>query len=113
MRPWFERLWVQQEIRLANDDTILMCGFYTVLWRSFAKAIYCMNVTFTKYPSEDDGPKFHSRIQMLFSMCRYCCYMSPGQFSQDIRFSKCSDPRDRVYAVLNLLDRDDEGSVGI
>ena len=71
-----------------------------------------MNATFTKHPSEDDGPRFRSRIQMLFSMCGDYWYMSLGQLRRDTRFSKCSDPRDRVYAVLNLLDRDD-GSVGI
>jgi hypothetical protein len=25
-REWFQRLWVQQEIRLANDDALVICG---------------------------------------------------------------------------------------
>ncbi|KAI0180932.1 heterokaryon incompatibility protein-domain-containing protein [Hypoxylon sp. FL1284] len=26
-RPWFERLWVRQEIQLANSDAVIVCGF--------------------------------------------------------------------------------------
>jgi hypothetical protein len=36
-RPWFERLWIQQEIRLAQS-AILICGFHKLSWMAFRKA---------------------------------------------------------------------------
>lgn len=26
-RPWFDRLWVTQEIQLANEQAVVQCGF--------------------------------------------------------------------------------------
>jgi hypothetical protein len=31
-RPWFTRIWVQQEIALAAEDPIMCCGRYTISW---------------------------------------------------------------------------------
>lgn len=34
-RTWFERLWIWQEIRIANRDAIINCGFSTIRWGAF------------------------------------------------------------------------------
>ena len=41
-RPWFERLWIQQEIRLSNQNAILMCGLDSIAWQSYRPAIVCL-----------------------------------------------------------------------
>jgi hypothetical protein len=43
-RPLFERLWIQQEIRLANQYAVVMCGSDTILWQQFCGAILCIYV---------------------------------------------------------------------
>lgn len=35
-RPWFERLWIQQEIRLAQS-AVLLCGFHKLSWPALEK----------------------------------------------------------------------------
>ena len=42
-RPWFERLWVQQEIRLARHNAIFMCGLNMIAWQSLRRAITCLH----------------------------------------------------------------------
>ena len=39
-RPWFERLWVRQEIRLAKPTAILVCGSTDLLWQRFRDAVF-------------------------------------------------------------------------
>lgn len=34
-RPWFTRIWVQQEIALAAEDPIMCCGRYTMSWATW------------------------------------------------------------------------------
>jgi hypothetical protein len=42
-RSWFERLWVWQEIQLADPKTaIVQCGFDTILWQHFKTAVFCL-----------------------------------------------------------------------
>ena len=41
-RSWFERLWIRQEIRLANSNALLMCGHDNVPWQTFRNAVFCL-----------------------------------------------------------------------
>ncbi len=43
-RPWFSRLWVWQEIRLAKNNAIAICGSDTIPWQSFLQAIFCISL---------------------------------------------------------------------
>ncbi|KAG6362382.1 hypothetical protein INS49_010612 [Diaporthe citri] len=74
-RAWFCRLWVVQEILLGNPlRTIVLCGPHdAVPWSLFRKAIAVDNTAY-------------------LSRLRY-----------DFGGLACKDPRDRIYAVMNLL----------
>ena len=41
-RSWFERFWIWQAIWSFCDATVLLCGFETIDWESFRKAVYCI-----------------------------------------------------------------------
>jgi hypothetical protein len=41
-RAWFERLWIQQEVILARDKTIMMVGELTIPFSIFRNAIACL-----------------------------------------------------------------------
>ncbi|KAK7743526.1 hypothetical protein SLS53_004060 [Cytospora paraplurivora] len=47
-RPWFTRIWVQQEFALARQDPIFCCGRYVVSW-----AIWCDFILKILFPLED------------------------------------------------------------
>ena len=41
-RPWFERVWIVQEIQLASSKSILMCGPDILSWQTLRASIYCL-----------------------------------------------------------------------
>ena len=103
MRPWFERLWVQQEIH-ANRNAILVCGSNTLSWLDFRKAIFCFYPQ--SRPFEDDWtlhPGLIVRLLLISHMISEGGYLTLGALIERSQHCKCSDPRDRVYAVLNML----------
>jgi hypothetical protein len=42
-RPWFDRLWIKQEIQLANTSALVQCGTDTITWRQLRRAIILCN----------------------------------------------------------------------
>lgn len=63
-RSWFERLWVQQEIRLANQSAIVTCGSYFISWTHFSDAIFCLFFKDKKFFTSDIMPRLELAFQM-------------------------------------------------
>ncbi|KAG4436059.1 hypothetical protein IFR05_008449 [Cadophora sp. M221] len=102
-RGWFERLWVWQEACLANETSVVVCGIDTIPWKIVCEAMFCL----TRKPFPPDVyPSFAKRfddIQYLF--------ISTSQVSgfnhllKQTNFCKCADPRDKIYALLGMLGK--------
>jgi hypothetical protein len=96
-RPWFERLWIWQEIQLANSRSLVQCGHESILWSLFRRAVVCI-------ASKKDIAHPQYREQFLF--LRYFAYdRRRTPFSHMIAYiwrRKCSDPRDKIYGVLGM-----------
>ncbi|KAH8880605.1 HET-domain-containing protein [Thozetella sp. PMI_491] len=113
-REWFERLWIRQEIILARD-AIMQCGLQTISWGAFRSAVWVI--------SRKDGTvkmskelqswisSIKSRIRLLYHVCT-----TRSSRLVDLRYnfgaSLCQDPRDRIYAILSMLEGT-EASLGI
>jgi hypothetical protein len=101
-RPWFERLWVRQEVLLAGS-IILTCGFSGMPWHFFRSAAKCL---FEKpRPIGIDGA--WNDLTHIAVLVTFDVPSSLGHLIYQTRYCKCSDPRDRVYAVLSLLKEED------
>lgn len=98
-RSWFERLWVQQEIRLANGRAILKCGNKTIFWTHFRHAIFCLRTKMKAW----EQPDFIKRLQSVYRMCELLHDQSIGELLRSTCHYKCSDPRDRIYGLLSLM----------
>jgi hypothetical protein len=98
-RSWFERLWVQQEIRLANSRAILVCGYDTMLWKDFRDAILCLYLKKAWIQLD-----FHQRLQRVYDMCDLPHFQSIVEILGGAFHFRCADPRDRVYGLLSLMD---------
>ncbi|KAF4625955.1 hypothetical protein G7Y89_g12209 [Cudoniella acicularis] len=98
---WFERLWIWQEIRLSNESSILVWGNNQILWRNFRDAILCLEwkKVHRLYP---DSLSLATRFQTIVSIANKFDFMSFNTLLSVSRNSKCSDPRDRIYAILSL-----------
>jgi Heterokaryon incompatibility protein (HET) len=95
MRPWFERLWVRQEILLARENAIMACGNIIVPFQIFRNAIFCLGTSLTRtYLSPQEQSLFIKRHNLVYSLC--AARHRRVTFSENIRISsecKCSDPR--------------------
>ncbi|CAN9314482.1 unnamed protein product [Alternaria sp. RS040] len=96
-RPWFERVWILQEIANAKKASIL-CGTKSVRARTFALAPSLVGVT----------PDRHSQavLDIMPGRLRENTWWTENRdlYNLLLKFSesKASDPRDKVYALLGI-----------
>ncbi|KAH7179865.1 heterokaryon incompatibility protein-domain-containing protein [Fusarium flagelliforme] len=103
-RPWFYRVWVLQEITFAQRATVI-CGNCQVPWESF-KELYHWNL----------GSRWVEKLPYsLGYAATWNRYIPNLAYSdrllkalRETRFCGATDPRDRLYAILPLLDREHE-----
>ena len=99
-RAWFERLWVVQEVRLANSETLCMCGSSTVKWAALRNAIYCLHQKNIRKRASRYYTQRLLGIQDTFDPTRT---YTIAEYLHLISRFKCSDARDRVYAILSVV----------
>lgn len=92
-RSWFKRLWIWQEVQLAEAGAVIICGGECMLWHTFRNAILSLH---------------YKKCSFLLSqqLINLCAYHQLQPRLRDLlhytRHAKFSDERDRVYAILNL-----------
>jgi hypothetical protein len=102
-RPWFERLWVRQEILQANSCAIAMCGFRVVSWPKFRRALACVYLkSRTPFPH---AKQLETRLDMVRTLLLGQQGVSLSTLRRDFGMLQCTNPRDRVYAVLAIIRR--------
>lgn len=97
-RPWFERLWIRQEVQLAKS-AVVVCGFNSLHWDRFRDL--CFRLWHGGYLGE-------LLAEQIYGSCLYDS--REEQSSYDSLFynlwmtkrCKCSDQRDRIYALTNI-----------
>ncbi|KAG8416094.1 hypothetical protein J3459_013795 [Metarhizium acridum] len=95
-RAWFSRVWVTQEVALANRFTVVHCGGYSMPWLHVRKAI---GILLAKQSTPKDiksildphfpgipAPKTRSLLHLLAF----------------VRRRNCQIPHDRIYGILSL-----------
>jgi hypothetical protein len=97
-RAWFERLWIWQEIRMANRDAIILCGFSTIRWEAFCNGVHCLS----RKTFPVDLPKYWRRRSNISHLGSNQGHRPFTELVRQTRFSKCSDPKDRVYALFSM-----------
>ena len=110
-RPWFSRLWVWQEILLANDTSIIICGSEIVSWRILHQAAFCIASIELQHSLTSRVPE-KSRLQItlekILTATQPAGSAPLGGTIRRMASFECSDPKDRVYAVLNLVNKRDK-----
>ncbi|PMD33030.1 HET-domain-containing protein [Hyaloscypha variabilis F] len=106
-RPWFGRLWIQQEIALANDNAVLICGHESIRRIQFTNAVYCFWNKVKKL-DQDLTEMFQERLELIYEMAASIHTLNRGSLSNTLRKQagklKCSDPRDRMFAMLSITN---------
>lgn len=103
-RPWFERLWVVQEV-LSSADAIVMCGKQetTALSVKIAAALLAGKATM---PSrcDDLSEVFRSRLDEILNVFEESRHRDLLELVRDTSGLKCADDKDKIYAVLSLAN---------
>ena len=97
-RAWFERVWVLQEALLCKR-VLLQCGRDSIPWVNVRKAFLVLRQKTSVLPPDIRG--------RLFAYARGL--MAPPLASSEhlllwSRNQRCTDPQDRIYGILGLLD---------
>jgi hypothetical protein len=99
LRSWFERVWVVQEIQLANCSAVLKCGGDEISWTHFRYAVVLL------WQKESIPPAIsRKRIALAGRITTVNDFKSP--VSAVLRRTEgrhCSDPRDVIYGLLGIL----------
>lgn len=97
LRPWFSRVWVLQEIHLANHGAIVQCGTDTCPWITIRKALLSLRDKM-KLP-----PELRAVLESYAIGLEDKRFLGFDKLLQLSRSRCCLDPRDKIYGVLSLV----------
>ncbi len=119
-RPWFERLWIVQEIIMASGEMILLCGNSSITWETLAEVVITIETNglsrLVLHTIDEGGCNTDAPGGLLNTACVHAMKnMRNMQQPIDLQFAliyclrfKATDPRDKLFALLGLAtDTDD------
>ncbi|EPE30004.1 hypothetical protein GLAREA_01164 [Glarea lozoyensis ATCC 20868] len=112
--PWFSRVWIVQEVAVCQD-ALVYCGSSEIPWSKLVLALRVLYrlellLQMTLYTPED--PTGEKLIYLGHFLCTCSSdkdqMPKPGLFGMLVRhrWALATDPRDKVYGLLGLLDED-------
>jgi hypothetical protein len=109
LRERFKRLWIWQELILASPTPIVLCGSHSIVWSSLRNSVFYL---YEKVPQEYLGENMTARHKsLLINLCRMrgMGFVNTDQLTDFTKDSLCSDPRDRIFALLSLFPESSGG----
>ncbi|KAJ0361223.1 hypothetical protein COL26b_013809 [Colletotrichum chrysophilum] len=105
---WFRRLWIRQEIWLANNSALFQSGDCELSWDEFCNGLkHLRSYTVGHQPALDEESQGYFR-EILETACDVA--LSKPRVNSFLymlvmtRHCECEDERDRVYGLLGLQD---------
>ncbi|KAK3347280.1 heterokaryon incompatibility protein-domain-containing protein, partial [Lasiosphaeria hispida] len=104
-RPWFERVWIRQEIGLASPTTIIACGKKTIPWLQFKEALLFICVKGSSLPlsRQKSWDLYYRCRDVLLPVATSSSSTNFSDLRQYISMARCADDRDKLYGMLSLL----------
>ena len=109
-RPWWNRVWIMQEATaISSEDTHLLCGEVEVrLVLAFCCSVALKIVDLLQYGGNTPGPSFGGysvqRIMYILEKRQREVVIPLLDVLEDFRGLLATDPRDIVYAALNIAN---------
>ncbi|KAK9776449.1 putative HET-domain-containing protein [Seiridium cardinale] len=125
LRPYWERLWVIQEITLGGTRVVLRCGLAQLSWQTFCHGLELihkylwlaknkcvmrdrMEIDPTDTRGWDTSGPMHHISKDLWAFTEAQESRSANarldRLLEVANFSKCSDSRDKVYGLLGIME---------
>jgi hypothetical protein len=122
-RSWLSRVWILQELAMGPSDPVVVCGHKHALWSTLVAAWQAIAkealADFGTRPKEhsadneasNNGPDIEiltlAKLDVLHNL-RQATQLQGGDSLKKLlmisRTSAATDPRDRIYGLLGLLD---------
>ena len=118
-RPYMSRVWVIQEFVLAEKDPIVLCGHKHALWSTFMSAYKTLALEFftqidmvNEAEAAGQPPTVLAKLRYdLFDELRTTINRDGGADLRQLlimsRSSRSTEPRDRIYGLLQMLEVED------
>ena len=115
-RPWFSRMWIIQEVGLSSD-VIVMLGEHRISWKMVTESMHAYSENglglwhVTTVQDKTAMSKFTKSCDSVLGLLKVRNYpqcRSLIELLSSFRKCICSDPRDKVYALLGLAN--DQGA---
>ena len=108
-RKWIERIWIRQEIRLAQGTPVLVCGSKKISWKAFRDVVFLIyhKPKQDRFLPPEDYLALRRRVDLIYEICNYTKFLTFANLMGFIQMAQCSDPRDRIYGVLSIVDHTD------
>lgn len=94
---WFQRLWIWQEIQLANSRAAVVCGIYQIEWQCLRKAMICL---YSK--DELPSPELRRRMEIIERLTNEGLVSSAYLLLNISRQRLCTEPKDHIYGMLSI-----------
>ena len=109
-RSCFTRLWIWPEIWLGRRNATVHCGNHDIPWSQLEDVVMCLYRKWALGHLVDSD--WHEVIDSAWTLFLLCQIVG-GQFSllslvYQCKMCQCSNPLDRVYAVLSIVDPSDK-----
>jgi hypothetical protein len=115
-RPWFHRVWIVQELKLARSDPKIYLGRNTISWRAFYKFIQAADkATMSLQVVSEHTPPDELRFEVANATHHIASLGDLRENNEDfvqfvdylIYTNECdaTDPRDKVYGILGLVGK--------
>jgi len=99
-RPWFQRVWVMQEIQLSNPESIVMCGHESISWYLLRRSIICLR--HKQYATPLHLKAYNHIILQISELCWNRLDQSLPHLLFSNLHRECSEPVDKLYGILSL-----------
>lgn len=101
-RPYFERLWILQEVQTVNKNSTVQCGQTQFPWynvrRAFMRCFHDLG-----HVAQLSRLDLSKKLALAEELSNDLTLFSPKILFDITRMRECSDPRDKVFGVLALL----------
>ena len=109
-RSWWDRIWVMQEVVWAARDVTVMCGSRELSWKTLFQnsfpghlvAISSTNMTENTVAAIARSSFVHELTNIRAKRIK-ALSVSLLQLLSKVRIRQSTDPRDRVFGILNLI----------
>lgn len=109
-RDWFDRLWIRQEILVAEDRATVCCGPHRMPWSVLRKAL---RLLYTKRPEPHNVIYLlKNRLRALWGFVFQKRRTPVLSLRNKLDNALCADPRDRIYGIKSLLLEDQQALCG-